>query len=265
MAAITKTRNKWFIAYSQQHWNDKFDNYSIILPPAGRYYADPFIVREHNDYWIFFEDYDYQKGIISCVRVDVDSMSHDEVFAGVLETKYHMSYPCIFRFEDDWYMTPDVQHGHAIAVYKAVDFPFDWELVNTAHANARFTDTTVFNVDNIWYAISSINNWNNVTIFTFEHPCHEWKILSSNTSSHSRSAGQIKWEEGKITRPTQHCGKIYGHKILMKNITVNPYEEQVINTINPDWHPEIIGTHTINYENPITVIDGKVKEAYNDN
>ena len=52
-------------------------------------------------------------------------------------------------------------------------------------------------------------------------------------------------------------------KINAEVINKNGYKENIINRINPDWHPNIIGTHTFNYNKDYIVIDGK-KQVNND-
>ena len=59
-------RNKWFIAIKKNS-GDLFDtsSYIKIKSPKDKYYADPFIVKHKGVNYLFFEDYDYKKGVIS--------------------------------------------------------------------------------------------------------------------------------------------------------------------------------------------------------
>jgi len=60
------TKNKWFIAIKKNS-GDLFDttNFTSIDSPRGIYYADPFIYKHKDINYLFYEEYDYKKGVIS--------------------------------------------------------------------------------------------------------------------------------------------------------------------------------------------------------
>src|SRR3990167_8116592 len=69
-------KNKWFIAIKEREPHFLKDGYvgpdgvKIIEPAEGTYHADPFLFRN----LIFFELYDYEKGVIACMDKDGKNM-----------------------------------------------------------------------------------------------------------------------------------------------------------------------------------------------
>jgi len=49
----------------------------------------------------------------------------------VLDEPYHLSYPYVFEWQGDYYMVPESYQVNSILLYRAVNFPTDWEFVAT--------------------------------------------------------------------------------------------------------------------------------------
>ena len=63
----------------------------------------------------------------------------------------------------------------------------------------------------------------------------------------------------KWLRPAQDCVGHYGRRIHFREIvTLNPceYAERTLSTVEPDWMPGLIATHTYNRSGELTAIDG---------
>jgi len=252
----------WIMALARQPQElCDLKNPVVHRPPEERYYADPFLIDYHNETHLFFEDYDYHKGVISCSKVNSDlSLSSPQV---VLERPYHLSYPMVFSWRNEFYMIPETQQNNTIEIYIAADFPCKWEWFATPFHGLKAADVTVFieMKDQMAWMFASINSWENVTVFRSSDICI-WEKHFSGTFKHSRSAGGIFPYRNRLIRPTQNCDKTYGHSIILKEITfgVNRYEETVCTTIEPSWYPGLKGTHTINMTEKLIVVDGKTSE-----
>ena len=88
MVGEKEIKNKWFIALKPNK-GDIFDTNNLYeLPsPNGRYYADPFIFKKDDINYLFFEDTDYKKGVISYCTISKDlELSSPEV---ILDRPYH--------------------------------------------------------------------------------------------------------------------------------------------------------------------------------
>ena len=75
-------------------------------------------------------------------------------------------------------------------------------------------------------------------------------------------AGRLFVDNGRIYRPSQDCSRRYGYGFNLCEITKlteSEYEEIVVSKVEPKWDKNIISTHTINYDDGLTIIDGELR------
>jgi hypothetical protein len=78
----------------------------------------------------------------------------------------------------------------------------------------------------------------------------------------SRPAGRPFVRDGCLYRPSQNCCPHYGYGFNISEVTKlteTDYEERVLSRVEPVWDGNIVSTHTINYEDGLTVIDGQFR------
>ena len=76
-----------------------------------------------------------------------------------------------------------------------------------------------------------------------------------------RNAGAVFYREGKLIRPTMDCSQRYGRAMIFKEIvllTPDALIEQEIASIEPNWAPHLVGTHTFSLNEDFLVYDGEV-------
>lgn len=270
-------------SYSFEQWGLLFDikkeisksmwRYKKILPPKDRFWADPHIVTIDENYFIFIEEYIYNqsKGHIAVIKMDKDG-NHDYL-GKVLEKDYHLSYPFVFEFENNFYMIPETESNNNIELYKCVDFPKKWEYHGEIMSNVSAVDTTIFNHDNKWWMFSGIkenmgsSNSDELFLFHSDNPLTDkWEPHSKNPIisdvRQARPAGKIFSFKDKLYRPSQNSSKFYGYGISINqinNISKNEYEETSITSILPDWDKNITRVHTFAYDSGLSMIDAKIK------
>ena len=152
MVGKKEIKNKWFIALKPNK-GDIFntDNLTQLDSPPGRYYADPFIFKKDDVNYLFFEDTDYKKGVISCCIIDKNGeISQPKV---VLSQPYHLSFPCIFQDGDDIYMVPETGQRGTIEIYKSSEFPNKWEPYRLLLQGLETADPVMFKHDGVWFLI----------------------------------------------------------------------------------------------------------------
>ena len=269
--------------YSFEQWGLLFDikkeisksmwRYKKILPPKDRFWADPHIVTMDKNYFIFIEEYIYNqsKGHIAVIKMDKDG-NHDYL-GKVLEKDYHLSYPFVFEFKNNFYMIPETESNKNIELYKCVDFPKKWEYHGEIMSNVSAVDTTIFNHDNKWWMFTGIkenigsSNSDELFLFHSDNPLTDkWEPHSKNPIisdvRQARPAGKIFSFKDKLYRPSQNSSKFYGYGISINqidNITKNEYEETSITSILPDWDKNITRVHTFAYDSGLSMIDAKIK------
>lgn len=241
--------NKWFIA-TKPNTGDIFnlEGLTVHEPPNGYYQADPFIIKWNGVNYVFHELYDYQKGVIAYSILN-NALSEPKT---VINLDTHISFPAIFVEENNVYMTFENALGGELAIYQAIDFPDKWEKIQVV-AKGRFDDPVIYKQGR--YYIYTVEGDNNLRIFSAESLTGSWLLSYAETIQHSRPAGNIFQHQGKTLRPTQDSVPIYGKRIIIKDQkTGSEYR-----TIEPDWHPNLTGTHTFNFNEDYIVLDGRIK------
>lgn len=138
--------------------------------------ADPFVVRAGSDesddtrddgpYHCFFEvkrrDRRSLLGLCDTeARFDIGHATspdgRDWTYEGVVlpAAQAEHTYPHVFHHDDDWWMVPSPAGStpDELRVYRAADFPTDWELVETTLAGEVRIDPTPFEYDGTWFLV----------------------------------------------------------------------------------------------------------------
>jgi len=239
-----------------------------IVPPDDRFWADPFVVREAGGVWIFFEELVYaeDRGVICALEVHADGTPSQPV--RVLERPYHLSYPCMFRWNGTLYMLPETEGNRTIEVYRCNEFPHRWELEKVVMSGVNAVDTTVFEAHGRWWMFYATDSgdaagFDRLWIHHAPSPlgpwtAHRWNPLECNVIG-GRPAGLPFVRDGKLLRATQVGAPWYGHSMRIREIvtlTPDAWEEREVAKIQPDWMPGLSGTHTLNVVGDVVVMDG---------
>jgi hypothetical protein len=125
--------------------------FEVVQDDGARFYADPFLHRANGRTFLFVEEYPYasRKGLISAAEVVGDRVLSAPV--PVLKRPYHLSYPFVFEHEGEFYMIPETGENRSIELYRAVEFPWKWELSAVLMEGAAFSDATVLFHDGLWW------------------------------------------------------------------------------------------------------------------
>jgi hypothetical protein len=265
-------REQWIIAFGfrgdPDDTNTLFGRFHRIVPPDDRFWADPFVITEAGRTWIFVEELVYAegRGVIAAIEVKRDGSWSQPI--RVLERPYHVSYPCLFRWNGGIYMLPETQENKTVELYRAVEFPGRWELAAELMRDVEAVDSTIFEANGRWWmymstAASSVAGFDELSLYYADSPLGPWTQHPLNPLLcdvvGGRCGGRPFVRGGKLLRATQDCARRYGHSIRMREIvTLTPedWEEREIDTVRADWMPDIIGTHTLNVDGDVTVIDG---------
>lgn len=247
--------NKWFIGIGRRG-DDIFDltNLGTIEAGEGRYWADPFLAEHEGREWLFFEDYDYNKGRLACMEIK-DVYNHGQfmgvvpdlnTFSVVLEEEHHVSFPSVTKIDGEWYMTPERVIAGELLVYRALVFPDVWT-VHSRVAMGRYDDP-IMRKNGEYLEIWTTDD-NKLRVFR-SSDMQRWDVVHSEDKPYMRSAGHFIGE----LRPTQDSVPIYGRAIKF----IDP-EGKIKHQIEPDWAPNLTGTHTFNVSSKHVVIDGRIR------
>ncbi len=271
-ARLFHERTTWFIAFRRRSESrtvlTDLRDFRVVLPPRGRFYADPSIVKSDDKTHLFLEDFDFSKNRarISCAQIQEDGLLGTPF--SVLEKDYHLSYPCVFRYQGKMYMIPETRERETIELYRAFEFPARWELAKILVPNVRAVDSTIFaDRGKLWLfaniAVAGGSTFDELHLFFSESFDGNWSPHPKNPIvsdvRRARPAGALFMEGGKLIRPSQDCSLRYGAALVLnevKTLSETDYLEVPFSRIDPGWYPGSICTHTYNRTDEFEVLDG---------
>lgn len=203
--------------------------------------ADPFMVREGPDWYMFFEVMNSvtHKGEIGlAVSSDGFHWNYKQI---ILTEPFHLSYPYVFKQGNEYYMIPESCQAYSVRLYKATDFPYKWQFVKTL-LYGNFKDSSIFRHNGKWwmfttdaYAVDGKINYalrlyysNDLTESWSEKPDSPLMNVSPYVA---RCGGRVVTFNNKIMRYAQDTFINYGNQIRAFEIiklTVDDYEEREV-------------------------------------
>lgn len=110
---------------------------SDVTDADAAFVADPFMFVEHGSFHLFFEVVVAgERGKIGhAVSTDGRTWEYDRV---VLDTGYHLSFPYVFKWDGEYYMSPEDGRDpdDVITLFRASSFPTGWRRVVDLEAPA---------------------------------------------------------------------------------------------------------------------------------
>lgn len=275
--AIFCRRDNWNIAFTRSDWRKLVMRQSVpISNPYNHFLADPFIVRSNLTDFCFVEDYDYVKKLGSISVYELKKNKAIRLGEAITED-FHLSFPYIFRFEDEYYMSPQTQGTNDIRLYRNIEFPMEWELAAVLLDDVSATDTMIFPYGEWWWMLTNIDPFNggdhSSMLFAFyaDNPLtRTWHSHAMNPvivdPKRGRNAG-IVYDGDNVYRVSQRQGfRVYGQGTAINRIselTPDSFCETEVAAISPDFFNETHGTHHLHSNGDITVFDYVTKSRCN--
>jgi hypothetical protein len=230
--------------------------YRLHMDDGRRFFADPFLVTRAGKTYVLCEEFPFatQRGIISAGEVRPDGTVGDMV--PVLERPYHLSYPFVFEDGGEMWMIPEAAAGNGVELYRAVNFPWQWEPVARLIENIPACDATILHHGGIyWMFLTSPSrqstSWDNLRLYFARELLGPWTEHATSPilidKQVSRPAGAIIRTSRGLIRPAQDCSEIYGGGIILSRIdrlSEDGYEQTVVGEIQPLGPVGVTGTHT---------------------
>ena len=237
-----------------------FHRYREIRPPDGRFWADPFVVRDGSRWWMFFEEFQYAR---SQGEIGVWEFGPSGPVGRprmVLRRPYHLSYPQVFSHAQRWWMLPEAASQRRVELYVADRFPDGWTLHATLLEGVKAMDATILSHEGIWYLFTSIEDelhgFYAPDLFGPFRP-HLANPLVSDVRR-ARMAGRFFHSRGRLFRPAQQGSPRYGSGLMIHEVlelTPRVYRERVIHGLEPEWDRKLMGMHTLNAAEGLSVVD----------
>jgi hypothetical protein len=258
------TQEQWFFAWRRRRPNElpgtalQEKSLTFQWPPSGRYFADPFLIKHDGRSCIFFEDFDQRIRRAGISYVDLDAAGHASQAKSVVSPDYHLSYPFVFAHEGQVYMIPESRSMHRVELWRAEAFPDRWIRERTLIEGLDAADATWLSHDGRFWLFANVGvvgglGGDELHVFWSDAPFGPWQPLPGNPVVSSvrgaRPAGRIFEHQGALVRPGQDSAKAYGHRVILYRI----------GSIEPEWLPGNIGTHSLDVSDDFEVVDGRVR------
>ena len=226
--------------------------------------ADPFIIERQDKTYIFAESID-ENGFGKIICFDVNKK--ENVYSDVIVEKYHLSYPFVFKYNDEIYMIPESSENRTVNLYKSTSFPLKWVFQKYLFENIDLVDSTLLFHNNLWWMFSNSKLFSDsfneeLSIFYSTNPLENWKPHKANPVKtdirFTRGAGNFIKISGEIYRPVQDCSTKYGfqiHYMKITKLTKFEFQEKLVAKLTPQKSRNEKRTHTINSVEKYTVLD----------
>lgn len=257
---------------------------SDINDVDARFVADPFIIKDNGLWYLFFEIYDENraKGEIGlATSSDLKKWKYEKV---VLSEEFHLSYPYVFAWNNEYYMLPEKAESGCVSLYKASEFPYRWELVKNL-LQGNYVDSSIFRYNNIWWILATEKGGDNLSngnlhLFYSEDLFGEWtehikSPVVKNDSRIARPGGRVIVDGQDIIRFAQDNTESYGRKVCafrINELSKEKYGEEELGIVIEEsleyntWNAD--GMHNVDVikldnNEYIAIVDGEYNVKHN--
>lgn len=235
-------------------------DFTLLEPPPGIFYADPFLVRDGEKIYCFFEESAVAPvfGHISVAVLDAQARLLEPP-RPVLHCPYHLSYPQVFRHDGQWYMLPETSANKTIELWVAEQFPDKWRRLEVLVDNIEAADATLYQAEDRWWLLAAVKEncrkfgdklfaWHADSPLSTKWIPHEANPVRVGML-YDRPAGALFRHEGQLIRPVQDSIRRYGGAVEFRAVTeLTParYREEPLGRLEFPDGSGFVGVHTVN-------------------
>lgn len=200
--------------------------------------ADPFMIKVEQTWHMFFEVYNNVTSLGEIgLATSQDGMkwNYEKI---VLAEPFHLSYPYVFAWMGEYYLIPESYQADAIRLYKAKNFPSEWEFIGNI-MTGMFLDASIFRHNDKWWLFTETNpqhKYDTLRLFYADELLGNWTehpqspVVQGNGHI-ARPGGRVISTNGKIIRYTQDCDPDYGTQVRafeIEELTTTTYREKEV-------------------------------------
>ncbi len=230
--------------------------------------ADPFFLKVKDTFYIFFEHQILNSVAEIGLLSSTDGLNY-KYRGTVLKQPFHLSYPQVFKYKNDYYMIPETKRAFSVLLYKAKKFPFQWQVCDTLIKNVEYVDPTIYLSDTLNIMTVCDKDWH-LYMYEADSLFGSWKLHKDPIvmiGSEARCGGRIIPYKNKLLLPIQNCTEGYGHGVSLYQLATKNGNYEIKKTKNLFLQPSTeikefnAGMHHID----IQKIDGKYYYVYDGN
>lgn len=196
-----------------------------LIYNEGEFVADPFVFQATDSLYLFYElgiknPGSGWTGVIGLASSQNGTKWND--LGVVLDDPAIVSFPVIYEFAGEHYMTVDSSGANNLRLFKATRFPTKWECVDTL-LTGKWSDPVIHEHQSVYYLFASTPKQHDLHLFyssSFTGPYQEHPLspVVKDDPSRGRNAGIIFGVGDKLYRPVQDCSKLYGEKVRLMRV-----------------------------------------------
>jgi hypothetical protein len=201
----------------------------------AEFVADPFLFHENDLWYLFFEVYDRktdQGDIGLASSPDGLNWKYDRI---ILDEPFHLSYPYVFRYNNEYYMMPETHQLSDVRIYKAVHFPYEWKYQVTILNRRKYVDPSIFFYNNYWWLFVSDTDSTNLYLYFSTHLTRGWRehpmspIVKDDLSKARPGGRSFVYNKNKIIRFSENKLKDTGVRAFEVDLlTPTQYREHEV-------------------------------------
>lgn len=191
-----------------------------ILKSEDNYIADPFYLKKEGIYYLFVELKGKENADIA-LFTSKDGIAYS--YKGIiLDEPFHLSYPQVFKYEDDFYMLPESNDANHVLLYKALDFPYNWIIEDTLLKNIRLKDPSILLSEGL-NLIVGVDDHLKQFMYKADSLKAKWKEVENYTQrwgNETRPAGRFFEVDGSWYLPLQDRSLGYGSGVSIYKLQI---------------------------------------------
>lgn len=252
---------QWYIVYRNIGENTIYKQFPN---PKGEFCADPIPFTYKGRNYIFCEQFkkNIKKGCIGYFEI----INNKPVNKGIiLERPYHLSYPCVFEYNNTIYMIPETSENKTVELYEAIDFPKKWKYIRTLLSGHDYVDTTVLIESHKPFLVTYHTNEKKYVLEKYDLDKNLESLKFSGSieyfSNTGRGAGLYFKSNGLLIRPSQNCIHQYGQGMFLNRIDMESsyvetkVGEVTLSDVSVSGLNNIVGVHTYAILNGWEIVD----------
>jgi hypothetical protein len=200
--------------------------------------AHPFLVAVDSHYYVFFtaKDLKADQGGISLAE-SKDGLEW-KFRRTVIRERFVLSHPCVFQWNNDYYLVPEAHTETSVRLYRATSFPDQWTYEGELIKGDHHISPTLTRYKGLWWLFASAPGNDMLRLFQArdlkgpwtEHP--QSPIVRKDLHT-ARPAGRPFVIDGVLYRVGMDCSPTYGNQVRafrITDISSTTYAEKMVET-----------------------------------
>ena len=202
----------------------------------ARFVADPFMLFKNGKYTMFFEVLNRETNQGDIGYAESEDGKKWDYRKIIIDEKFHLSYPYIFEWDNNYYLIPESHEDFSVRLYKAISFPIKWEYIGNLLSGYRYVDPSIFRYKDKWWMFVSTGKSSVLNLYYSENLLTGWQSHPMNPivkldKNISRPGGRVIVYNDKFYRLTQDDDPSYGIQVFafeITELTEKTYEEKMV-------------------------------------